>query len=693
MTGWRELLALSRPRSWVETGLPFFAAAFAVERGLTVAIVLGTVYFLGPYGLLLHGLDELGREPTSDARPGDGVAGDAAGGPAAPSDRRGTIRLAIAATNLAFLVVIVLLSGAAAGVGFALAVLVAIVATTPPLRTNARPVADVVTDAARVVVPAACGFLVAGLTVGALPWLALLAFFAWALASSALGTIARRTVDLAAGRVSSATAFGARATALGVLVAYVVAAAVSATSGQVGALVALALDLYLLLPAMVLLADRHEPATIDAAAHRAWAGLRGLNVLVGLWIGLLFLRDWDVLGFSSWEIAVMTTTAVVAYTLANVIAIRVATRRRRARKAADDDAIEALTVVVPCRDEAGHLDETIASLLAQTYADATILVVDDGSSDGTADIAAELLGGDGQVVVAPAKPDGWTGKAWACQVGANASTGDLLLFIDADTALVPVAVRILVEQLHARRLDLLSGLTRDAMPTRGARASIPGFALLLFGFVPIWLAGLTRGRLVGAAFAYGPLMLVRRDAYEATGGHAAAPATLRDDIDMAQRFARAGRRVGTAHAVDLGWTRHDIDAEPVIGNWRRVFLPYAGGSLALAIATVLAETVAYVVPFLLPVIALVSGVASRTLVASFVPLLLLLAMRVSLAFTRRQPAATILWHPVTIGLTLLGQLAGLVDHVIGRSPRWRGRVINRSGPTAAAPTSEGMEVV
>ena len=661
---WREVLAISRPRSWIETALPFLAAAFAVERGVTAAIILGTLYFLGPYGLLLHGLDVVVGGPPERSRP---------------------MRIAIAVTNLPLLIAIVVLSGAAAGVGFALAVLVAIVATTPPLQTKQRPVADLVTDALRVVVPAACGFLVAGVAIADLPWLALLAFLAWAAASGAIAAIGRRTADRAAGLASTATAFGARATAVVSLAGYVVAAGVVATQGRAGALVALALDVYLLLPAMVLLASRRDDAAIEAAAQRAWAAFRGLNVLVGAWIGLLFLRDWDVLGFSSWEIAIFTTAAAVAYTAFNVVATRLATRRRRIRRGTDDQEIEAVTIVVPCRDEGRHLVDGLLSLMDQTYADTTILVVDDGSTDGSADIAAETLGEDGRVVVAPSKPDGWTGKSWACQVGADASSGDLILFVDADTELVPVAVRILVEQLHARRLDLLSGLTRDAMPTSGERARIPGFALLLLGFTPIWLAGLTRGRLVGAAFAYGPLMLVRREAYEATGGHAATPDSLRDDIDLAQRFARAGRRVGTVHAADLGMTRRDGAGASVVATWRRIFLPYAAGSLALAIATMLLETLAFVVPFVLPPLAMLSDAGTRTVVASFVPLLLLVAMRVALTITQRQPVTTILWHPVTIGYTLLGQLAGLVDHVIGRPPRWRGRILDLPG--VASPES------
>ena len=495
------------------------------------------------------------------------------------------------------------------------------------------------------------------------------------MASSALRAIRDQTDDASAGIASTATRLGARWTAIAALAGYAVTATLAATHGPLGALAALGLDLYLLLPAMVLLSTHGDPSLEAAAGRRAWAGFIGLNWLVGLWLLLLGLRYLDVLGLSSWQIAIVTTGAAAGYTLANVLAIRLVTRRRRAPHDVETADVKTLTIVVPCRDEAERLPDCLAALEEQTYADTSILVVDDGSADGTAEVAAGLLGGIGQVVVAPGKPDGWTGKNWACQVGANASTTELLLFVDADTILVPVATRILVEQFRARRLDLMSGLTRSAMPTRGERIAMPGFAMLLFGFVPIWLSSLTRGRLPSAAFASGPLLLVDRAAYQETGGHGAVPGGLRGDIDLARTFARAGRRVGTVHASDLASTRQYPDAESVFAAWRRTIIAYSNGSLAVALATMLLETLAFLVPFLLPPLAFLTGAGARIVVASGIPLLLLIAMRIALMLTQRQPVRTILWHPVTVGFTLVAQLAGVVDHVIGRAPRWRGRVV------------------
>ena len=664
LADWRALLARSRPSAWAITAVPFLVAGYDAQRDLSAALVLGTLYFLFPYNLLLHGLE-----------------------PGATTDASRTTRLAIALTNLPLLAVLVLLGGPTAGVAWLVAVAAALAYSVPPIRARARPVLDVAAGAALVVLSAVCGSLTAGLALVDLPWLALVALAAWGAAAFALRAIAEFGVDRAAGVASIATALGPRPTALVALAGFALAILLVAGLGPLGGLGALGLGLYLLLPPMLLLARRHDPAALEAAARRAWSGFLGLPILVAPWISLLLLRHWGVLtDVGGTELVVVLSAGAAALAGWNIVATRLATRRRRIRPQTERP-VPPLTVVVTSRDDGDQLLTCVEALLEQTYADAWILVVDHGSTDGSPQQAAGMLGGSGQVISIEPPADDRVARARARRIGAETSGDELVLFVDVDTILVPVATRILVEQMQNGRWDLLSGVTRFDMPTVGERAAVPGFALLLLGFRPIWWSALTAGRPARTAFADESLMLLRRDAYLAIVGDDDAPELVRDDLELAQAFVRGGHRVGTVHVADLAATRRDAGVTTAVAAWRRSFLPRVGGSLASALLAIAAEVLAFLVPLILPVLALASGADARVVVGSLIPLFLLGFSRFALVLTQRQPISTVLWHPVTVGVTLVGQLAALVDHVTGRTPETRGS--DRAMPAAVTSDRPG----
>jgi len=641
----RALLAVGRPRAWLATALPFLVAAVDVDRTLTPVMLVGVLYFLLPFDLLVQGIDEL----------------------SVPEAARRT-RIAIAATNLPFLVVLVLWSGALAGIGLALAIAAAIAYSVPPIRLKGRPVLDATCGALLVVLPAVCGTFVAGGGVADLPWLALATLFAWAMASHGLRSIGRVEEDRVAGIVSTAVRLGRQGAAAMALAPYVAAAGIATTMGPTGALVGGALALYVLLPIMVLAPSRHDPTAQEAAARRAWRTFDGLNLIVGIWFGLLLLRHWHVIVASPWVAAVAGSAVAAAYVGCNVVATRLATRRRRVPEAfgSNEDDVPSLTVVVPCGTDRDRLFDTVTALRDQTYADLTILVVADEVGDDAVSAAVAAVGHDGRVVTAPAAPPEWERDAWIRRIGADEADTDLLLFIGADTLLAPIATRILVEQLLVRRLDLLSGVTRFAMSTSAERASVPGFPMLLFGFVPIWLSSMTGGRPAALAYAYEPMMLVRRDAFDEVEGAGSVVPVGRSGLGLAHAMSRVGRRVGVVHAAGLGVIHHDRSIGETIADWRERFVSSVGGSLAIAILTMLVEVLAFVVPLLLPVAAILSGAPIRTLIASFVPLFLLGVSRLLICLTQRQSPRTLLWHPVTIVVALIGQAAGVADVVTGR---------------------------
>jgi hypothetical protein len=131
-------------------------------------------------------------------------------------------------------------------------------------------------------------------------------------------------------------------------------------------------------------------------------------------------------------------------------------------------------------------------------------------------------------------------------------------------------------------------------------------------------------------------------------------------------MSRAGRRVGVVHAAGLGVIHHDRSIGETVADWRERFVSSVGGSLAIAILVMLLEVLAFGVPLLLPVAAILSGAPVRTLIASFVPLILLLVSRLLICLIQRQSPRTVVWHPVTILVALIGQMAGIADVVTGR---------------------------
>jgi 4-hydroxybenzoate polyprenyltransferase len=644
MTGWRDLLLVSRPITWVVTALPFLVAAFDVQHGLTPAIVLGTIYFLGPYNLLRYGLDDIGRHDPEWGR---------------------RTRLTIAIANLPPLILLVWLAGAAAGLGLAIAVAVVIVSAVPPMRTTDRPGLDAAASALQVVLPAACGFLVAGRGIGDLPWTVLVAFTIWAMATHALGGIPDEEAARTRGVASIATTLGARGTAVFAAAGYLLAAVMVATLGSVGVLAAIGLAVYAQLPIMVIVAARSDVTAGTAAARRAWSWVVALDVLVGGWLSLLWLRPWESVPSSMYTLGTWASSAVLVVALLDIVLTRLATRRRtpRGRRSSAAD-IPSVTIVVAVQNDAATLGDSLDSLLQQTYADSSILVVDVGSTDDSVAVAGQMLGRYDKILSAPSVPDGWDARTWGSQVGADAATTDLILFADARTRLVPVAVRILVEQAQLGRYDLLSGVPAYEMQTRGERATVPAFPLLLFAFVPVWLSAIAAGRPALAAFAYGGLTLVDRHAYVAAGGHGATPRSRHGAIGLATACRRAGHRIGTVHAADLGTRRHDDGLRGAFGSWRRSFVTNAGDSLIVAVATMVVELIAFVLPLVLPLMAIATGQDLRTIILSAVPFALLVAARLALTLTQRQPPSSVLWHPVTIVIALVGQLASVVEHVL-----------------------------
>ena len=202
-----------------------------------------------------------------------------------------------------------------------------------------------------------------------------------------------------------------------------------------------------------------------------------------------------------------------------------------------------VTAVVPARNEAAVVAGAVASLAAQRYPGRfSIVLVDDSSDDGTAQIARDAAPGDAlRVIGARPLPAGWTGKMWAVSEGVLAAgSPEYLLFTDADIVHSPGNVRDLVARARTGGYDLVSYMARLRCVSPAEQALIPAFVFFFFLlYPPAWIADPRRA----TAGAAGGCILIRRDALERIGGIERIRAEVIDDCALARAVKQSGGRV------------------------------------------------------------------------------------------------------------------------------------------------------
>ena len=209
-----------------------------------------------------------------------------------------------------------------------------------------------------------------------------------------------------------------------------------------------------------------------------------------------------------------------------------------------------ITIIVPARNEEACLGDCLASLVAQTGVTFEILVVDDSSTDRTGEIARSFAG---VRVIAPGLlPEGWTGKNNAVIAGAREARGEWLLFTDADTVHLPGALPRSLAEAREHGAELLSYSPEQIAVTFWELATLPVvFAELARQYPPSKVSDPASP----IAAANGQYILIRRETYEAVGGHAAVAANLLEDVALARAVKESGRRIRFRYAADAVRTR------------------------------------------------------------------------------------------------------------------------------------------
>jgi len=313
------------------------------------------------------------------------------------------------------------------------------------------------------------------------------------------------------------------------------------------------------------------------------------------------------------------------------------------------------SLLVPARDEAARLPRVLPGLLAQPADE--VLILDDGSTDGTAGAVASFHDRRLRLLRGEPRPDGWIGKNWACHQLAAAATGELLVFCDADVILRPQALNAVWAEMARQRADVFSVFPRQITGTVGERLLVPLIDETLLSFLPHRLLDLP---VPSAATANGQLIAFDRTAYAALGGHAAIHDRIVEDVALARRSRRLGFRLGLALGGDLVQARMYGGYQSTVAGLGKSLRAAHFDSGAVLAASAAFHLAAYTMPWVLwnrgPAwrTAAVLGVAERVLTN---------------AKTGRGAYAEAALVPVTA-------LAALPVYAVAarRRARWKGRV-------------------
>ncbi|ADV68891.1 glycosyltransferase [Deinococcus maricopensis] len=248
-----------------------------------------------------------------------------------------------------------------------------------------------------------------------------------------------------------------------------------------------------------------------------------------------------------------------------------------------------VSLLVPARNEVHNLPRTLPGLLAQGAHE--VLVLDDGSTDGTADVARTL---GARVLPGAALPDGWCGKPWACQQLAQAATGDVLVFTDADVTWAPGALHAVLHELECSGAHLLSVYPRQDARTLGERLLVPLVDDVLLGLLP---APLLRWPVASMGAANGQVMVFRAGAYRRLGGHALVRAEVLEDVRFGTRVKARGGRLALALGGGLIHVRMYGGYREATRGFAKGLVAAHGGSRALAAASWAWHVAVYTLPW------------------------------------------------------------------------------------------------
>ena len=242
--------------------------------------------------------------------------------------------------------------------------------------------------------------------------------------------------------------------------------------------------------------------------------------------------------------------------------------------------LESVDVLIPMRNEEGNVEACLKAVLNSELLEASrVYVLDDGSTDETGKLICEFKVNK---LTGTQLPEGWLGKVWACHNLAQASSGEYLVFIDADVRLHPYAIASAINKMNKFGWDFISPYPKQITGSILEKLIQPLLQWSWLASVPLRIAEKYPNR--SMTIANGQFFIVKRSAYEKSGGHAAIPNEVLDDLELARLLVSKGVKGGVADGSSVASCRMYKSNRELIDGYTKSLWKAFGGQLGTIVA-------------------------------------------------------------------------------------------------------------
>ncbi len=656
----KEMLASSRPLSWVNTAAPFFVGYLLAHGSINIASMIGVIYFSFFYNFLLCGVGDIYDDKSDIKNPRKNSIEEAV----ANKHKHKLMFYFIAGSNLPIVLYLLVTGTLASGVLLIIVIFLALSYWVKPFRFKEVPILDSINSSLHFVMP-----FIFGLVYGnaqSLPWPAIIAFFMWGIASHSLGSIADIKPDRARIISSIATKLGAKFTNTYSLVFYCLSCLVVIIFYFPWGLVAgIILSPYAV---NVVFFRKYKSDAKSDEYRRAWKNFIWLNVICGAWLSLLLLFIFDPFGLGAtrvgWVGGFLIVFATVQFALTYYNYKKIA--RPKTKRLGELPNINILLHSIGNQDD---IASTLLALIGQNYPHFDIYYANLDHNPQSYKIAEGYQDSRLHIIRVDKTPSGWTQQAWATHTLLAKTNSELVVLLGADTILLPNTLSVIASLFDSQGLDLVSLLPADQNKSFWQQLVMSQEQYLLMGLCPP--AYLTQ-YFPFLATAYSSLIAFKKSAIKKIGGFEVVRLSPLEDLDIANKAREKGLNTQFYAASELAVSQNKSSFIELYKYNKQRLYPSLHFNMPLSLALISGGLLVITFPPILLVTLLLLGAYEGTILLA-IACVLMLWNRLYVMIRSRQSIVGGLLYPIGTMIMLLAVISSMAGYEI-KKPHWESRL-------------------